>query len=95
MMKTGFEKAKGTVWQCGRLLLVALFLLSAIAQGQTQPPAKPEPAPIRPFKMHVPDRVLIDLRHRLAEATWPDQLPGTTWEYGADIKKVRELADYW
>src|SRR5450755_2774279 len=40
-------------------------------------------------------QVLIDLRHRLAEANWPDQLPGTTWEYGADIKKVRELADYW
>ena len=44
--------------------------------------------------MHVPDRVLIDLRRRLAETKWPDQLPGTTWEYGADIKKVRELADY-
>ena len=94
-MKTGFEKAKRTVSQCARLLLAALFLLSAIALGQTQPPAKPEPAPIRPFKMHVPDRVLIDLRRRLAEAKWPDQLPGTTWEYGADIKKVRELADYW
>src|SRR5580704_134729 len=94
-MKTGFEKAKRIVGQCPRLLLAALFLLSAIALGQTQPPAKPEPAPIRPFKMHVPDRVLIDLRHRLAETKWPDQLPGTTWEYGADIKKVRELADYW
>ena len=93
-MATGFEKAKRTVWQCGSLLLVAL-LLPLIALGQTQPPAKPEPAPIRPFKMHVPDRVLIDLRRRLAEANWPDQLPGTTWEYGADIKKVRELADYW
>jgi microsomal epoxide hydrolase len=31
----------------------------------------------------------------LAETKWPDQLPGTTWEYGADIKKVRELGDYW
>src|SRR5271155_2892368 len=95
MMKTRFEKAKRTVWQCARLLLAALLLPSAIALGQTQPPAKPEPAPIRPFKMHVPDRVLVDLRRRLAEANWPDQLPGTTWEYGADIKKVRELADYW
>ncbi len=28
--------------------------------------------PIRPFKMHVPERVLIDLRRRLAEANWPD-----------------------
>lgn len=39
LMKTGFERAKRTVWRCGRLLLAALLLLSAIALGQTQPPA--------------------------------------------------------
>jgi epoxide hydrolase len=94
-MKTGFERAEKTVAQCGRFLLAALFLFSSLALGQTQAPAKPEPATIRPFKAHVPDRILIDLRRRLAEAKWPDQLPGTSWEYGADIKKVRELADYW
>ena len=94
-MKTGFEKAEQRALQCARLLLAALFLLPSIALGQTQAPTKPEPATIRPFKIHVPDSVLTDLRHRLAEARWPDQLPGTTWEYGADIKKVRELADYW
>ncbi|MGA7302366.1 MAG: epoxide hydrolase family protein, partial [Candidatus Sulfotelmatobacter sp.] len=70
-------------------------LLPSIALGQTQAPTKPEPATIRPFKIHVPDSVLTDLRRRLAETRWPDQLPGTSWEYGADIKKVRELADYW
>jgi epoxide hydrolase len=94
-MKTGFERAERAFSQCGRLLLAALVLLSSTALGQAQLPAKPEPATIRPFKVHVPDSVLIDLRRRLADAKWPDQLPGTTWEYGADIKKVRELADYW
>jgi epoxide hydrolase len=83
------------------VLGVALLLLSSVtgpahAQVQTSN-VKPVStmAPIRPFKAHVADRVLIDLRRRLAETKWPDQLPGTTWEYGADIKKVRELADYW
>ena len=94
-MKTGFERAERTVSQCGRLLLAALLWSPSLVLGQAQLPAKPGPATIRPFKMHVPDCVLIDLRRRLAEAKWPDQLPGTTWEYGADIKKVRELADYW
>jgi epoxide hydrolase len=94
-MKTGFERAGRTVSQCGRLLLAALLVLSSTALAQAQLPAKPEPATIRPFKVHVPDQVLIDLRHRLAETKWPDQLPGTTWGYGADIKKVRELAEYW
>jgi epoxide hydrolase len=50
---------------------------------------------IRPFKLHIPDGILADLNRRLANTKWPDQLPGTNWEYGADIKKVRELADYW
>src|SRR5580704_12539411 len=94
-MKTGFERAERRASQWGRLLLAALFLLPSIALGQAQAPAKPEPATIRPFQARVPDSVLIDLRHRLAETKWPDQLPDTSWEYGADIKKVRELADYW
>jgi epoxide hydrolase len=94
-MKTGFERAERAASLRGRLLLAVLLLLPSIALGQAQVLVKPEPASIRPFKAHVPDQVLIDLRRRLAEANWPDQLPGTTWEYGADIKKVRELAEYW
>jgi pimeloyl-ACP methyl ester carboxylesterase len=94
-MRTRFERTERTVSQCGRLLLASLLLLPSIALGQAQVMAKPEPATIRPFKVHVSDHVLIDLRRRLAETKWPDQLPATTWEYGADIKKVRELAEYW
>jgi hypothetical protein len=55
-MKTGFERAERTASQCGRLLLAALLLLPSIALGQAQVPAQPEPATIRPFKVHVPDR---------------------------------------
>jgi epoxide hydrolase len=82
------------------VVCAAIFLLWSMVPGHAQtldPKADAEPtaATIRPFKMHVPDQVLIDLRRRLAETKWPDQLPGTTWEYGADIKKVQELAQYW
>ena len=96
-MRTGFEGAERTVSQCGRLLLAGLLLFPSIALGQVQLRAKADPtaAAIHRFKTHVPDHILIDLRRRLAETKWPDQLPGTTWEYGADIGKVRELADYW
>lgn len=94
-MKAEFERAERTISQCGSLLLAALVLFSSTALGQTNPAPKPDRAAIRPFKMYVPDQILIDLRRRLAETKWPDQLPGTTWEYGVDIKKVRELAEYW
>jgi epoxide hydrolase len=50
---------------------------------------------IKPFTSHVPDRVLLDLRRRLSETRWPDLLPGTTWEYGADVGTVSLLAHYW
>jgi microsomal epoxide hydrolase len=65
------------------------------ASSQTTSNTQQDATAIRPFKVHVPDDVLIDLNRRLAQAKWPDQLPGTHWEYGADIQKVRELADYW
>ena len=71
----------------------ALFLLLTVDLGHARDVAKP-PA-IKPFKVRIPDSVLTDLRHRLAETRWPDQLPHTTWEYGADISTVRELAEYW
>jgi pimeloyl-ACP methyl ester carboxylesterase len=75
-------------------LATVLVLLAAIQPGQGQ--AGPEnPAAIKRFKVHIPDSVLADLPRRLADTKWPDQLPGTTWEYGADISKVRELANYW
>src|SRR5580704_1737372 len=94
-MRKSFERGERTVSRCGELLLGALLLFPAPALGQAQVLAKPDPTTIQPFQVHVPDHILIDLRRRLAETKWPDQLPGTTWEYGADIGKVRELADYW
>ena len=76
-----------------------LFLLWAPLAHAQAPTSSVEPASavqaIQPFRAHVPDRVLFDLGRRLAQTKWPDQLPGTTWEYGAYIKRVRELADYW
>src|SRR5579864_5350362 len=69
-----------------------VFVTAGPSHGQAE---GAKPAVVKPFKAHIPDSVLMDLRRRLAETKWPDQLPGTTWEYGADIKKVRELAEYW
>ena len=79
--------------------IMAAFTAGYLALGSAGPcraqAGAAKPAAIKPFKAHIPDSVLADLRRRLAETKWPDQLPGTTWEYGADIGKVRELANYW
>lgn len=49
----------------------------------------------RPFTIHVPDDVLDDLRRRLANTRWPEPIPGTGWDYGANVDYIRELCEYW
>ncbi len=48
-----------------------------------------------PFRIEVADEVLIDLKERLRRTRWPDQIPGTTWEYGTDMAYLKELVAYW
>ena len=50
---------------------------------------------IRPFEIHVSDEVLDDLRRRISETRWPDELPGTEWDYGSNLGYMRELTEYW
>ena len=50
---------------------------------------------LRPYRIHVPQAVLDDLKTRLANTRWPTQLIGAGWDDGADLGVVRELCDYW
>ena len=50
---------------------------------------------MRPFRVEVPDAVLEDLRDRLARTRWPDQIPGSGWDYGTERGYLEELVAYW
>ena len=50
---------------------------------------------IRPFRVEVPDAVLDDLRDRLARTRWPDQIPGSGWDYGTDLAYLQDLCEHW
>jgi pimeloyl-ACP methyl ester carboxylesterase len=50
---------------------------------------------LRPFRVDVPEAVLDDLRDRLARTRWPDQIPGTGWDYGTDLAYLQDLCDTW
>jgi epoxide hydrolase len=47
------------------------------------------------FEIRVDDAVLDDLRRRLAQTRFPDQIEDTGWEYGMPVDYLRELVDYW
>ena len=48
-----------------------------------------------PFKTQVPDSVSDDLKSRLERTRWPEELPGTDWDYGSNLGYVKELVEYW
>ena len=48
-----------------------------------------------PFRVHVADWVLDDLRGRLRRTRWPGPVAGIGWEQGADSEWVRRLVAYW
>ena len=53
-----------------------------------------DPTAIRPFTIDVPDDVLVDLRDRIAQTRFPDEI-GTDWTYGTDLAYLQELLTYW
>jgi pimeloyl-ACP methyl ester carboxylesterase len=54
-----------------------------------------EDGSIRPFKVHVPQAALNDLRRRLAATRWPDKETVADQSQGAQLAKLQELVRYW
>ena len=50
---------------------------------------------LKPFRCHVSDEVLADLRARLQRTRMPDQLDGAGWDYGTERGYLEELCAYW
>ena len=61
-------------------------------------PASPEAAgedAIRPFRAHVSDADLADLRGRLTATRWPDKETVADASQGAQLAQLQELVRYW
>jgi microsomal epoxide hydrolase len=56
--------------------------------------ADTEPA-VEPFRVEVAEDVLADLRERILDTRWPDQLADAGWDYGTDLGWLRRTAAYW
>lgn len=50
---------------------------------------------IKPFRCEVPETVIADLKGRLANVRFPDQLDGAGWDYGAELSFVQALCEHW
>ena len=50
---------------------------------------------VRPFEINVEQAVLDDLQARLNRTRWPDEIPGSGWDYGSNLAYMKELMEYW
>lgn len=50
---------------------------------------------IRPFRVHVPEKAITDLRRRIRETRWPDQETVTDRTQGVQLATMKELVRYW
>jgi len=79
------------------ILSVELTVLSARGNADTAAqivlPAATED--VTPFKVHVPQAALDDLKKKLANARWPDKEPVTDWSQGVPLAKAQALVEYW
>ncbi len=50
---------------------------------------------IQPFSANIPQQVLDDLKLRLKNTRWTDEITGSGWSYGSNLSCMKELTDYW
>lgn len=51
--------------------------------------------PTEPFTVHIGDDVLADLKARIHNTRWPDQVPGVAWEQGTELAYLTRTLAYW
>src|SRR5882724_11376424 len=68
--------------------------LIALSNSQSNTPQAGKET-IRPFKANVPEKDLVDLRHRIAATRWPDKETVADQSQGVQLARLQELVRYW
>jgi pimeloyl-ACP methyl ester carboxylesterase len=50
---------------------------------------------IESFSIKVPEQAVTDLKMRLAQTRWTDEIVNSGWTFGAKLSYVKEITDYW
>src|SRR5690348_10008717 len=79
------------------LVLMAVLAASGIARPKrgTESGAVPAGEAIVPFKIQVSDTALADLKRRLSQGRFADELSDSGWDYGTNLAYLKSLVEYW
>jgi microsomal epoxide hydrolase len=75
--------------------VVAALMGSTLLMAGEAPAQVTSGEAVVPYRIDVPEAVLRDLRTRLAQTRFPDQIDGSGWDYGADLQYMKDLVAYW
>lgn len=50
---------------------------------------------ITPFNIDVPDAQLDQLRHKLSQTTFPDEIDAVGWDMGVPLEEIKRLTNAW
>jgi pimeloyl-ACP methyl ester carboxylesterase len=73
---------------------LALQSTTTDAQGASHVDTESSDA-IRPFKIHIPDKEVINLRKRIQETRWPEKETVSDQSQGVPLATMQKLVDYW
>ena len=82
------------------LFVATLFLapparLLAQQPAQTDAPTQITDKTVRPFRIHVPQAAIDDLRRRIVMTRWPDKETVADQSQGVQLLTMKELVRYW
>jgi hypothetical protein len=87
---------KKTTIIASTVLSGVISLQGTIAEAQPESNANIKSTEtIRPFKVHISDAAIKDLRKRISDTRWPDKKTITEQSRGANLCKLQSPANYW
>lgn len=67
-----------------------------LANAQSAPSPKAAAATaVVPFTIHIPDAALRDLKQRVSQSRFADELPDANWDYGTNVAYLKSLMAHW
>jgi pimeloyl-ACP methyl ester carboxylesterase len=66
-----------------------------VVRAAMKPELRTKDDSLRPFRVHVSDEALANLRRRIMDTQWPERETVTDESQGVPLETMRELARYW
>src|SRR6185436_12102502 len=78
-----------------RIGVIAMTTTSSVTLSSTPAAAENNDTAIRPFRVNVPEKQLVELRRRIAATRWPSRELVDDRSQGVQLAALTALAHYW